>query len=224
MLPDRRARVQARPGIIHDRRSSQCRSSMDGPMAVPRAQPVRLSAAQRHRLKKIARGHKSPHRDRLRAQIVLDAAAGHANAAIARRLGVTADTARKWRGRFASDAFDGPGRPETRRPPASVHPGPAGPGQGPGLRAARSQRGAAVAVERRRGGRRGGHRRSGRCHQRRHRAPLATRRRAQTVAVPLVDRRTGTGLRRSRRCRAGPLRRKLRRRATRRRRLRAVRG
>jgi transposase len=95
---------------------------MDGPMAVPRAPPVRLSAAQRHRLKKTARGHKSPHRDRLRAQIVLDAAAGHANAAIARRLGVTADTARKWRGRFASDAFDGPGRPETRRPPAPVHP------------------------------------------------------------------------------------------------------
>jgi transposase len=76
-------------------------------MSVPRAHPVRLSAAQRHRLKQIARGHKRPHRDRLRAQIVLDAAAGHANAAIARRLGVTADTARKWRGRFATDAFDG---------------------------------------------------------------------------------------------------------------------
>jgi len=80
---------------------------MDVPMSGPRARPVRLTASQRHRLKKIARGHKSPHRDRLRAQIVLDAAAGHANAAIARRCRVTADTARKWRGRFASDAFDG---------------------------------------------------------------------------------------------------------------------
>ena len=68
---------------------------------------LRLTAAQRHRLKKIARGHKSPHRDRLRAQIVLDDAAGHANAAIARRCRVTSDTARKWRGRFATDAFDG---------------------------------------------------------------------------------------------------------------------
>jgi transposase len=76
-------------------------------MSAPRAHPVRLTAAQRHRLKKLARGHKSPHRDRLRAQIVLDAAAGHANAAIARRCRVTADTARKWRGRFATDAFDG---------------------------------------------------------------------------------------------------------------------
>ncbi len=76
-------------------------------MSAPRAHPVRLTAAQRHRLKRIARGHKSPHRDRLRAQIVLDAAAGHANAAIARRCRVTPDTARKWRGRFASDGFDG---------------------------------------------------------------------------------------------------------------------
>jgi hypothetical protein len=56
-------------------------------MPAPRARPVRLTAAQRHRLKKIARGHKRPHRDRLRAQIVLHAAAGHAGAAIARRLG-----------------------------------------------------------------------------------------------------------------------------------------
>jgi hypothetical protein len=38
---------------------------------------------------KIARGYKSPHRDRLQAQIVLDAAVGHANAAIARRCRVT---------------------------------------------------------------------------------------------------------------------------------------
>src|SRR5262245_25462194 len=81
---------------------------LDGwPMSAPRARPVRLTAAQRHRLNKTARGHKSPHRDRLRAQIVLDAAAGHANAAIARRLGVSTDTARKWRGRFGRDAFDG---------------------------------------------------------------------------------------------------------------------
>jgi hypothetical protein len=115
-------------------------------------------------------------------------------------------------------------RPKTLRSPAPVHPGAAGPGQGPGLRAARGQRGAAVAVERRRGGPRGGHRRSGRCHQRHHRASLAARRCAQTVAIPIVDRPTGTGLRRPRRRRAGPVRRKLRRRATRPGRLRAVRG
>jgi transposase len=87
-------------------------------MSTPRAHPVRLTAAQRHRLKKIAPGHKSPHRDRLRAQIVLDAAAGHAGTAIARRCRVTSDTARKWRGRFATDAFDGlRDRKRCRRPP-----------------------------------------------------------------------------------------------------------
>jgi hypothetical protein len=63
------------------------------------ARPVRLAAAQRHRLKKIARGHKSPHRDKLRAQIVLDASRGHNNARIARARHVTEDTVRKWRGR-----------------------------------------------------------------------------------------------------------------------------
>jgi transposase len=87
-------------------------------MAVPRACPVRLTAAQRHRLKKIAQGHKSPHRDRLRAQIVLDAAAGHANAAIARRCRVIPDTVRKWRGRFAAEGMSGlRDRNRSGRPP-----------------------------------------------------------------------------------------------------------
>jgi transposase len=71
------------------------------------AQPVRLRASVRKRLKTIARGHKSPHRDRLRAQIVLAAARGHANARIARDLRVGEDTVRKWRGRFAADGLDG---------------------------------------------------------------------------------------------------------------------
>jgi transposase len=77
-----------------------------------------LTASQRHRLKKVARGHKSPYRDRLRALIVLDAAAGHSNAAIARRRQVTADTARKWRGRFAEQGADGlADRKRSGRPP-----------------------------------------------------------------------------------------------------------
>src|SRR5919204_1700635 len=91
---------------------------MDVTMPAVRARPVRLTASQRHRLKKVARGHKSAHRDRLRAQIVLDAAAGHANAAIARRCRVTQDTVRKWRGRFAAEGPDGLiDRKRSGRPP-----------------------------------------------------------------------------------------------------------
>ena len=66
-------------------------------MPALRARPVWLTAAERKRLKKLARGHKSLSRDRLRAQIVLDAARGLSNAEIARRCVVTVDTVRKWR-------------------------------------------------------------------------------------------------------------------------------
>ena len=82
------------------------------------ARPVRLAAAQRHRLKRTARGHKSPHRDKLRAQIVLDAARGHNNARIARARHVTEDRVRKWRGRFADEGLTGlVDRARSGRPP-----------------------------------------------------------------------------------------------------------
>ncbi len=60
----------------------------------------------------------TPHRDRVRARIVLEAAAGHANAAIVRRCGVCEDTVRKWRARFAVDGLHGlDDRPRSGRPP-----------------------------------------------------------------------------------------------------------
>ena len=86
-------------------------------MPLPRAVPVTLAAAERTTLKKRACGAKTPHRDRLRAQIVLAAARGRDNARIAADLGITVDTVRKWRGRFAARSLDGlrdlprPGRP-----------------------------------------------------------------------------------------------------------------
>jgi transposase len=86
-------------------------------MPLPRAVPVRLTAAVRKILKKRARGAKTPHRDRVRAQIVLAAVRGRDNARIAADLRITVDTARKWRGRFAARGLDGltdlprPGRP-----------------------------------------------------------------------------------------------------------------
>ena len=86
-------------------------------MPLPGAVPVMLSAGERTTLKKRVRGAKTAWRDRLRAQIVLAAARGHPNARIAAGLGISVDTVRKWRGRFAARGLDGlrdgprPGRP-----------------------------------------------------------------------------------------------------------------
>jgi transposase len=77
-----------------------------------------LTASQRHRLNTLARGNKSPYRDKVRAQIVLDAAADYPNAAIARRRRVSVDMVRKWRGRFAAEGMSGlADRKRSGRPP-----------------------------------------------------------------------------------------------------------
>jgi transposase len=66
-----------------------------------------------------ARSVRGAYRDRLRARIVLAAAAGTASAAIAMELGVCADTARKWRRRFAAARLAGlKDAPRSGRPPA----------------------------------------------------------------------------------------------------------
>ena len=65
-----------------------------------------------------ARSVRGAYRDRLRARIVLAAAAGTANAAIAADLGVCADTVRKWRRRFAAGRLAGlKDAPRSGRPP-----------------------------------------------------------------------------------------------------------
>ncbi|MGI5430803.1 IS630 family transposase [Streptomyces sp. CA-179760] len=70
-------------------------------MPVAAARPIVLTATERHRLKKAAFGHKTPHQARVRAQIVLLAARGRSNAHTAVEAGVHVDTVRTWRGRFA---------------------------------------------------------------------------------------------------------------------------
>lgn len=45
-------------------------------LPVATARPVVLTAAERHRLKRAAYGHRAPHQDRLRVQIVLQTARG----------------------------------------------------------------------------------------------------------------------------------------------------
>ena len=86
-------------------------------MPLLRAVPVVLSTGERRTLNQRVRGAKTAHRDRLRAQIVLAAARGHPNARIAGGLGISVDTVRKWRGRFAARGLDGlADRPRAGRP------------------------------------------------------------------------------------------------------------
>jgi transposase len=75
------------------------------PMSSPYV--IVLSGAEEAVLSARARSGRSAYRDRLRAQIVLAAATGRANAGIAGELGVCADTVRKWRRRFAGDRLAG---------------------------------------------------------------------------------------------------------------------
>ncbi|WP_411136635.1 helix-turn-helix domain-containing protein [Streptomyces sp. C10] len=71
-------------------------------MPLASAVPVVLTASERHRLKKMAYGHKTPHQARQRATIVLLAARGRPNARIAVQTRLHVDTVRTWRGRFAA--------------------------------------------------------------------------------------------------------------------------
>ncbi|WP_326770874.1 helix-turn-helix domain-containing protein (plasmid) [Streptomyces sp. NBC_01591] len=88
-------------------------------MPVATARPISLTASQRHRLKKMAYGHRTPHQARVRAHVVLHAARGRSNACIARETGLHVDTVRTWRGRFADEGMPGPAdRQRPGRPPS----------------------------------------------------------------------------------------------------------
>ncbi|WP_433347172.1 IS630 family transposase [Microtetraspora malaysiensis] len=76
-------------------------------MPVVLARPIAPTAAERKRLKKMAYGHKTEYRLRLRAQVVLHAARGRSNARVARETGLHLDTVRTWRGRFAEQGLPG---------------------------------------------------------------------------------------------------------------------
>ena len=78
---------------------------------------ISLRANERRALTRAARSQAMPYRQVVRARIVLDAAAGLPSALIARRVGVTPNTVRKWRKRFCTHGYAGlrdrprPGRP-----------------------------------------------------------------------------------------------------------------
>jgi transposase len=67
-----------------------------------RATLVMLSDAERAALEQLTKRHRSEQQQVTRARIILAAAQGRTNAQIARDLGITVDTARLWRDRWAS--------------------------------------------------------------------------------------------------------------------------
>jgi len=84
----------------------------------PRARTVVIEAEQRPRLEALARSRTAPLREVQRARIVLAAANGASNAAIARDLSIKETTVRTWRGRFAEHGANGlTDRPRPGRPP-----------------------------------------------------------------------------------------------------------
>ncbi len=68
---------------------------------------ISLSEAEREQLERWARRPKSAQALALRSRIVLACAEGENNTRLARRLGVSVPTVRKWRGRFAERGLDG---------------------------------------------------------------------------------------------------------------------
>jgi len=73
----------------------------------PALQALRLTDTERERLLEWTRRHKSTQALALRARIVLAAAEGHTNRAVAQQLRVTGQTVGKWRSRFMTLRLDG---------------------------------------------------------------------------------------------------------------------
>ncbi len=77
-----------------------------GVMGAPAA-VLPLSDGERETLVRLARAQSVPHRQVLRAQVLLMAADGVANAVIADEIGVTPVTVRAWRKRFGDEGLAG---------------------------------------------------------------------------------------------------------------------
>src|SRR4051812_10506109 len=107
---------------------------------------ISLSETEERELRRRAAQYSRPHREVIRAKVVLLAAEGHSDAEIARRLDCTDKTAGKWRRRFVEEGLAGlderprPGRPRSFSPRRDRR------SQGAGVRAAGADRPAAVAL------------------------------------------------------------------------------
>jgi Winged helix-turn helix len=107
---------------------------------------VVLSDGQRRELERRASAYSGPYRDVVRAKAILLAAEGLSNTEIAERLGQSRQAVSTWRKRFCEEGLRGlEERPRPGRP-RRFSPGAGGRGQGVGVRAARSDGRAAVAL------------------------------------------------------------------------------
>lgn len=90
-------------------------------MGMARRSPyiIHLSEDERRSLEAKARHHSSEHRDFVRSNIILLAAEGLHNQAIANRVGKDRKTVSRWRKRFFEERLDGmKERPRSGRPPS----------------------------------------------------------------------------------------------------------
>jgi transposase len=87
-------------------------------MPIPPAAGLKVSAADRQQLRAITRRRSTPRGIVLRINIVLGAAEGLANRALARKLGTSVPTVLLWRKRYQSDGLMGilEDRPRSGRP------------------------------------------------------------------------------------------------------------
>src|SRR5438552_14402579 len=74
------------------------------------APPLALSSEQRETLETWSRAHSTPKNIATRADIILRAAEGHSNNAVANELGLTRMSVIKWRDRFAAEGVECIGR------------------------------------------------------------------------------------------------------------------
>ena len=102
---------------------------------MPRTSPyqVNLTVEQRVELERRARAYSSPYRDVVRARIVLMAAEGLDNAAIAARLDTPRQVVSKWRKRFYEHGLAGLEEQPRGGRPAAFPPRGRGRDQGAGM-------------------------------------------------------------------------------------------
>ena len=111
-------------------------------MPGPNAQEIILEESERRELEHRAACYTRPHREVLRAKLVLLAAEGHSNAEIARRLGMSTKAVGRWRGRFREQRMAGLEDQARSGRPRRFSPGAGRRGQGGRVRAAERGRAA----------------------------------------------------------------------------------